>query len=118
MSVSSEEFSPGKSRLYELIFYITFGIVIVKAVPIAGIFLVFILLIAPAASACLFYTNWKKRFILSWIIGIAGSIIGMYLSYNLNISNGPAIVCVLGLTVFILAFIKLFNFKAFKRIKS
>ena len=96
----------GKSKLYDLIFYMTFGIVIVEAVLIAGIFLVFILLIAPAASATLFCSSWKNRFILSWIIGVAGSVIGMIFSYYANISNGPAIVCILGITVFLLAFIK------------
>jgi len=100
-------FSTGKVRLYELLFYISFGVVIVKAVPIAGIFLVFILLIAPTAIATLFTQNWKKRLIWSWIIGFIGSVVGIYLSYSLNISNGPAIVCLLGLAVFIFAFIRL-----------
>ncbi len=96
-----------KIRQYELIFYITFGIVIVKAVPIAGIFLVFILLVAPTAAVTLFTNNWKKRFIWSWVIGFLGSVIGVYLSYTLNISNGPTIVCLLGVIVFVLAFFKL-----------
>jgi len=102
-------FSPPRVRLYELIFYITFGVVIVKAVPIGGVFLVFTLLIAPTAAATLFTQSWKKRFIWSWIIGIIGSIAGVYISYTFNISNGPAVVCLLGLTVFILAFIKLLS---------
>lgn len=100
-------FSLWKTRAFELIFYITFSLVIVKAVPIGGIFLVFTLLIAPAASATLFTESWKKRFIWSWIIGILGSVFGMYLSYTLNISNAPAIVTILGVTVFLLAFGKL-----------
>ncbi len=111
-------FSMRKVRLYELIFYITFGIVIVKAVPIGGIFLVFILLIAPSAIATLFANKWKNRFFLSWIIGIVGSMVGMFLSYNLNISNGPAIVCLLGIFAFILAFVKLFIQKKPKALKS
>lgn len=102
-------FSPARVRLYELIFYITFGIVIVKAVPIGGVFLIFTLLIAPTAAATLFTQSWKKRFIWSWIIGVIGSIAGVFISYTLNISNGPAVVCLLGLIVFILAFIKLLS---------
>jgi zinc/manganese transport system permease protein len=96
-----------RTRFYELIFYITFSVVIVRAVPAGGIFLVFTLLIAPTAAATLFTTSWKKRFIWSWVIGIAGSVLGMYVSYTLNISNAPAIVTLLGITVFILAFGKL-----------
>jgi len=100
-------YSLWKTRMYELIFYITFSIIIVKAVPAGGIFLVFTLLIAPTAAATLFTNDWKKRFIWSWIIGITGSVLGMYVSYSLNISNAPAIVTLLGITVFILAFGKL-----------
>lgn len=107
-------FSLWKTRAYELVFYITFSIVIVKAVPIGGVFLVFTLLIAPTAAATIFTQSWKKRFIWSWIIGIIGSVAGMYLSYTMNISNAPAIVTLLGVTVFLLAFGKL----VVKRIKA
>ncbi|MCK5029316.1 MAG: metal ABC transporter permease [Bacteroidales bacterium] len=96
-------------RILELLFYITFGFVIVKAVFIQGIFLVFILLIAPAAIVRLFTSNWKKRFIWSWVIGILGSIIGIYISYEYNVSNGPAIVCLLSTFVFLAAFAKAFK---------
>ncbi|MCK4990842.1 MAG: metal ABC transporter permease, partial [Bacteroidales bacterium] len=96
-----------KSRLLNLLFYITFGVVVVKAVLIGGIFLVFTLLIAPSAAAAMYISSWKGRLIWSWIIGITGTIAGILLSYFLNISNGPAIVCLLGLLVFVLAFIKL-----------
>ena len=97
-------FSYKKVRILEVIFYITFGIVVVKAVPIGGIFLVFTLLIAPTSIATIFTKQWKYRFIWSWLIGIVGSVIGMIISYHLDISNGPAIVCILGLFVFLLAF--------------
>ncbi|MFC2104201.1 metal ABC transporter permease [Bacteroidota bacterium] len=96
-------------RLLELLFYISFGFVIVKAVFMQGIFLVFILLIAPAAIVRLFTANWKQRFIWSWVIGILGSVIGIYISYEYNVSNGPAIVCLLGTFVFIAVFIKVFK---------
>ncbi|MFC2151055.1 metal ABC transporter permease [Bacteroidota bacterium] len=96
-------------RMLELLFYISFGFVIVKAVFIQGIFLVFILLIAPASIVRLFTTDWKQRFIWSWVIGILGSIIGIYISYEYNVSNGPAIVCLLGTFVFIAAFVKAFQ---------
>lgn len=96
-------------KFKELIFFITFGFVIVKAVFIQGIFLVFILLIAPAAIARLFTADWRKRFIWSWILGILGSVLGIYISYTFNVSNGPSIVCLLGFFVFIAAFIKIFQ---------
>jgi zinc/manganese transport system permease protein len=102
-------YSINKVRIYELIFYITFGIVVVRSVPIGGIFLIFVLLIAPTAIATLFTLRWSWRFLWSWLIGTIGSIIGIYISYEIDISNGPAIVCLLGITVFVLAFVKLIS---------
>jgi len=98
---------PLRDRFLNLLFYITFGVVVVKAVLIGGIFLVFTLLIAPAVAAALFVKTWKGRLLWAWIIGLAGTLTGIIISYSLNISNGPAIVCVLGLLVFIMAFVKL-----------
>lgn len=96
-----------KDRLLNLLFYITFGVVVVKAVLIGGIFLVFTLLIAPAVAAGMFVKSWKGRMLWSWIIGLTATIIGIIFSYWLNLSNGPVIVCILGLLVFAMAFAKL-----------
>jgi zinc/manganese transport system permease protein len=104
------ESTPGKGSregLINLLFYITFGIVIVKSVMIGGIFLVFTLLVAPAAAAALISGVWKKRLVWSWIIGVTASLAGIIISYSLNISNGPAIVCLLGGLVFVLALLKI-----------
>ena len=111
-------FSRQKVRALELIFYITFGIVIVKAVPVGGIFLVFTLLIAPTSIASIFTRRWKYRFIWSWLIGIVGSVAGMIISYHLDISNGPTIVCLLGISVFILAFGKVVFGKSIQSVKG
>ncbi len=97
-----------QARIYDLVFYITFGVVIVKAVPIMGIFLVFMLLIGPASIARAFVSDWRKRIIWSWIIGSIGSMIGIYLSYKLNISNGPAIVSLVGVAAYLAAFVRLY----------
>jgi ABC-type Mn2+/Zn2+ transport system permease subunit len=96
-----------KDRFFNLLFYITFGVVVVRAVLIGGIFLVFTLLIAPAVAAAMFVKTWNGKLIWSWIIGLLGTLSGMLVSYWLNISNGPAIVCILGLFIFVMAFVKL-----------
>lgn len=107
LATKKDEGFSASEKWPDLLFYVTFGIVIVNTVPVHGIFLVFILLIAPAAIAGLFARNFHSRFIWSWVIGAAGSILGIYLSYSLNISNGPAIVCILGTSALIIAFLKL-----------
>lgn len=93
--------------MLNLLFYITFGIVVVKTVMIGGVFVVFTLLIAPATMAAMFFREWKQKLIWSWVIGITASVCGILLSYSLNISNGPAIVCLLGCLVFVMAIMKL-----------
>lgn len=102
---NSTRFTRNRMIWFDLIFYLTFGFVVVKAVMIGGIFLVFTLLIAPSSAAMLVNQGWKTRLFWSWIIGTTGSIAGILLSYYLNISNGPAIVVLLGLSVFVIAFI-------------
>jgi zinc/manganese transport system permease protein len=96
-----------KIRSLNMLFYFTFAVVVVKAVMIGGVFLVFTLLIAPSTAASLFFKSWKGRLIWSWIIGTIGTVSGILLSYSLNISNGPAIVCLLGFLVFSLAIVKI-----------
>jgi zinc/manganese transport system permease protein len=98
-----------KDKLYNLLFYTTFCIVVVKSVQIGGIFLVFTLLIAPSVASALYFQSWKSRLVWSWLIGIFGTVSGIFISYSLNVSNGPAIVVLLGLLVFILALTKLVN---------
>lgn len=97
-----------EARIYDLVFYISFGVIIVKAVPIMGIFLVFMLLIGPASIVRAFISGWRKRIIWSWVVGSIGSLIGIYLSYTFNISNGPAIVSLIGITVYLAAFVRLY----------
>ncbi len=101
-------YSIGKVRMFELIFYITFAVAVVYAVPIGGIFLVFVLLIAPTAIATLFTAKWSYRFIFSWLIGIVGSFGGIYISYTFDIANAPSIVTLLGVMVFVLVFVWIF----------
>jgi len=97
-----------QTRVYDLIFYISFGIVIVKSVPVMGIFLVFMLLIGPASISRIFISSWRGRIIWSWIIGSAGSVAGIYISYSMNISNGPAIVSLIGIATYLAAFARLY----------
>ena len=94
---------PAKIHFYNLIFYITFGFVVVEAVKITGIFLVFMFLICPAAISVFFTNKWKQRIIISWIIGLLGSTIGLGISYHFNLPNGPTIVCILGIMLIIVA---------------
>jgi ABC-type Mn2+/Zn2+ transport system permease subunit len=41
------------------------------------------------------------------MIGMGGTLAGIFVSYVLNISNGPAIVCILGISAFLTAMIRI-----------
>ena len=103
VSEESDKVSTASRRFYDLLFYITFGIVVVEAVKIGGIFLVFMVLIAPAAIAQFFTQSWGRRFVISWVSGLFGSLIGIYISYRYNFPNGPTIVCTLGIMLIAVA---------------
>lgn len=112
----SEQYSDGiigeSLKYFELVFFVTFGIVVVKSVEIGGIFVVFAFLIAPAAIAILFTDDWKKRIAISWLSGFVGAALGIILSYRYNLPNGPTIVCTLGLILVLVgAFKKMFGVK-------
>ncbi len=81
----------------DFLFFISFSIVVVKAVAIGGIFVVFAFLIAPASIAALFGSTWKSKVLISWGAGFIGSVLGIVISYQYDLPNGPAIVCALGL---------------------
>jgi len=103
---NTENFSISKIRILDLIFYISFGVIMVKTVDICGVFVIFTYLIAPASTAIIYSTNWNFRIILSWIVGFIGSVLAIIFSYNFNLPNGPTIVCVLGLILILAGTIK------------
>ena len=105
-SGNTEHLPKRKILALDLLFYVSFCIVIVKVVSIGGIFVVFTFLIAPASVAAIFAESWKIRIVISWIAGFTGAVIGIYVSYYLDLPNGPTIVCVMGLLLIIAAISK------------
>lgn len=84
-------------RFWDFLFYATFGAVVTSSVEIAGVFLVFSYLIVPALCSMMFYKAVKARLIVSWIIGIIGSVIGITMSVLFDFPTGASIVTVFGI---------------------
>ncbi|MBN2411356.1 metal ABC transporter permease [candidate division KSB1 bacterium] len=84
-------------RLWDFIFYLTLGIIVMHAVRIGGILIVFSFLIIPSGISALFSNKWFPRILSGWIIGTIVSIIGLYLSWKFDVPSGPAVVLFLGL---------------------
>lgn len=83
--------------LWDLFFYLSFGIVITSSVQIAGILLVFSFLIVPSLCSMLFFDGLKARLLLGWTLGLMTSGAGITTSYFLDLPTGPTIVACFGL---------------------
>ena len=84
-------------RLWDFLFYLSFGVVITLAVPIAGVLMVFSFLVVPAGIANLFTADKRQLTIISWGSGALASILGLWLSYTKDLPTGPLVVCMYGL---------------------
>jgi len=85
-----------KIRWWDFLFYLSFGVVITLAVPIAGVLMVFSFLVVPAVIANLFTVDRRRMALLSWGSGALASILGLWVSYTKDLPTGPLIVCMYG----------------------
>ncbi len=84
-------------RFWDILFYMSFGIVITKSVAIAGVLLVFSYLVVPAVVAQMWSNTVRGRLLLGWGIALVASIGGIGWSFYKDYPTGPAIVVVLSL---------------------
>jgi zinc/manganese transport system permease protein len=83
-------------RLWDFVFYASFGIVITLAVGIGGVLMVFSYLVAPAILAVGSATGWTARLAVALGTGVVASAVGLAASYRWDFPSGPAVVCTLG----------------------
>jgi zinc/manganese transport system permease protein len=97
-----------KIWFWDLLFYLSFGLVITSSVQMAGILLVFSYLIVPACCATLFYEGLRQKVFFGWAIGIFTSVIGISISYLYDLPTGPAIVTAFGIALLVSFILKYF----------
>jgi zinc/manganese transport system permease protein len=83
-------------RLWDFLFYASFGFVVTSSVAIAGVLLVFCYLIVPSVGAMLFADKIGTRLAIGWTMGTLVSALGCYLSVYLDLPTGATIVCTFG----------------------
>ena len=66
-------------RLWDFLFYASFGFVVTSSVAIAGVLLVFCYLIVPSVGAMLYSERIGPRLAIGWTMGTLVSAIGVYL---------------------------------------
>jgi zinc/manganese transport system permease protein len=83
-------------RLWDFLFYASFGFVVTSSVAIAGVLLVFCYLIVPSVGAMLFADRIGPRLAIGWTMGTLVSALGVFLSVKLDLPTGATIVCTFG----------------------
>ncbi len=105
-----------KALHYFLMLLLSFAVV--ASLQTVGVILVVALLIAPTSTALLLSARLYKVIILSAIIGLLSSIIGMYGAIQLETTPGPAMAVVAGIFFLIGAFFAPNHGLVFKRLQQ
>ncbi|MBP1611072.1 MAG: hypothetical protein H6Q04_3307 [Acidobacteria bacterium] len=82
-------------RFWDILFYMSFGLVITKSVAIVGVLLVFSYLVVPAAIAQMWSDTVRGRLFWGWLVAILASTLGILWSFNSDYPTGPAVVVML-----------------------
>jgi len=89
-------------KLWDFLFYISFGFVVTLSVAIAGVLLVFSYLIVPSVAAMLFSRSIGVRLAIGWTMGALVTALGILLSFKIDLPTGATIVCTFGLTLLLM----------------
>jgi zinc/manganese transport system permease protein len=90
-------------RLWDFLFYLSFGLVISLSVRVAGVLLVFVFLIVPAMLGVMITNRLRFQLIIGWGMGVAVSVAGLTLSDLGDFPAGPAVVSFYGIVLVVAA---------------
>jgi zinc/manganese transport system permease protein len=86
---------------WDFLFYASFGVVVTSSVDVAGVIVVFALLVIPSVTAVLFTSRQNTRLLLGWIAGFLGAFLGVLISLQFDLPVGPSIIMALvGMLIF------------------
>jgi zinc/manganese transport system permease protein len=91
-------------RLWDFIFYASFGVVVASSVRIGGVLLVFSYLIVPALAGVVLGGSVLSRLLIGWSFGTLVSVVGMVASAALDLPTGATVVCAFGLILSVFGF--------------
>jgi zinc/manganese transport system permease protein len=88
-------------RLWDFVFYASFGVVVTSSVRVGGVLLVFSYLIVPALVGVALGGSVAARLLIGWGFGTLVSILGMVASAAFDLPTGATVVCTFGLTLLV-----------------
>jgi zinc/manganese transport system permease protein len=93
-------------RLWDFVFYLTFGIAVTFAVTVAGVLMIFSTLVIPAVIAFLYTDRFGRALAIAWLSGTVAIAAGLGLSFALDLTTGPLLVVVFGAVLVLAAAIR------------
>jgi len=88
-------------KLYDNIFAVILALIVMLTIKWVGILIINALLIVPAAAARNLSSNEKEYHIFSVLIALFCGILGLVLSYFVNVAAGPMIVVIAAIIFFV-----------------
>lgn len=95
-SAESAAQSGMRVRLWDFVFYMTFGMVVTSSVQMAGVLLVFTYLVVPAICAMIFFRTIAGRLVAGWLFGVLASTAGLIASATWDLPTGASVVAAFG----------------------
>src|SRR5215510_11293636 len=86
-------------RLWDFLFYASFGVVVTSSVRIGGVLLVFSYLIVPALAGIALGRSVRAKLLIGWAFGTLVSVLGVAASAALDLPTGATVVCMFGVTL-------------------
>jgi zinc/manganese transport system permease protein len=93
-------------RLWDFLFYVSFGVVISFSVEIAGVLMVFSSLVVPAVVAFFFTDRFGVALVIAWVSGALAIVGGIGASFIWDLATGPLLVCTFGAVLVLAAMLK------------
>ncbi len=79
-------------NLREILFFVSFAVTVTSSVNLAGVLVVFSILVAPAYIMSFFTDKFSIKLMGAWILGIVINLIAIIISYLMDLPTGYTIV--------------------------
>jgi len=106
LSVTFDPDNAGNVKLWDFLFYLSFGVMISFSVEIAGVLMVFSALVIPAVIAFLYTNRFGRALFIAWGAGTVAIVGGIGTSFYFDIATGPLLVCAFGVVLVIAAAVR------------
>ncbi len=100
-------------QFFNYLLIVLVALVIVLNIRIAGIILVISFLTIPQSTANLFTRDFRRIIFYAIIFGIAGSFLGLYVSFRTNLPSGATIIF-----IFVSMYLLAWSLKALQRLRN